>query len=232
VARSSWSDRLSLFSTIAVAACAIVLVGFRLSDRMNASRRLDAQLYDEEPAWREYLSGGHRLGSESALVTIVEFADFQCPVCRSAAPLLDSIVAESEGQVSVLFRHFPLGFHAGAFGAAVAFVCADSVGAGERLAQSLWNASDGLGPSTDFAAMAQKAGILDTTAFMSCMTSDWARRRVLADSSAGARLRVGGTPTFLVGATRVNGLPPDRSAFRRIVGTELARVRKATAGTR
>lgn len=47
-------------------------------------------------------------GPESALVTIVEFSDFQCPACRGAQSLVSSVVDQYPEQVRLVFRNFPL----------------------------------------------------------------------------------------------------------------------------
>ncbi|HZM45347.1 MAG TPA: thioredoxin domain-containing protein [Burkholderiales bacterium] len=50
----------------------------------------------------------HVLGAARAPVTIVEYGDFECPNCKQAAPALKHLVASFEGQVRLVFRHFPL----------------------------------------------------------------------------------------------------------------------------
>lgn len=48
-------------------------------------------------------------GSLDAEVVIVEFADFQCPHCRTAAASLDEVAEEFGDDVAVVFKNFPLG---------------------------------------------------------------------------------------------------------------------------
>jgi protein-disulfide isomerase len=60
----------------------------------------------------------HVLGSLSAPVVIVEYADFQCPTCQMVSPLLHQLVEEGEGKVAVVFRYFPLPQHEHAIPAA------------------------------------------------------------------------------------------------------------------
>jgi protein-disulfide isomerase len=50
----------------------------------------------------------HALGTAHARLTIVEYGDFECPNCKQAAPALKHLVASFEGQVRLIFRHFPL----------------------------------------------------------------------------------------------------------------------------
>ncbi len=47
-------------------------------------------------------------GSKSAKVTLIEYADFQCPACRSYTPILSQLEKKYENNLRVIFRHFPL----------------------------------------------------------------------------------------------------------------------------
>jgi thiol-disulfide isomerase/thioredoxin len=48
------------------------------------------------------------MGNPEAKITLTEFAEFKCPYCRTLSPLLKKLVEESNGQVRVFFKHFPL----------------------------------------------------------------------------------------------------------------------------
>jgi protein-disulfide isomerase len=50
----------------------------------------------------------HRLGPEHAPVTVVEYADFECPICKQAAPALKLLLRHFPEEVRIVFRHFPL----------------------------------------------------------------------------------------------------------------------------
>ncbi len=47
-------------------------------------------------------------GSENPLVTIVEFSDFNCPLCKNSAQKIRSIVEEYKNEVKLIFRDFPV----------------------------------------------------------------------------------------------------------------------------
>ena len=57
-------------------------------------------------------------GKPTALVTIVEFADFQCPFCARAAPTLEQLATKYGDQIRFVFKHNPLPFHVNAAPAA------------------------------------------------------------------------------------------------------------------
>ncbi len=64
-------------------------------------------------------------GSADAPVTIIEFADFQCPFCNRIEPALNEVLAKYQGKVKLSYRDFPLSqIHPSANIAAVASRCA------------------------------------------------------------------------------------------------------------
>ena len=72
----------------------------------------------------------HVLGNPDAPVTVIEYGDFECPYCAAAAPVLRRLVEESDGQVRLVFRHFPLADnHPHALTAALAAEAAGAQGA-------------------------------------------------------------------------------------------------------
>lgn len=66
---------------------------------------------EDKTAWR--VPVGHRpsLGPEYALVTIIEFTDYQCPFCKSAEDTLKEVRAKYGSKVRVVVRSTPLAFH-------------------------------------------------------------------------------------------------------------------------
>lgn len=66
----------------------------------------------------------HVVGNADAKVTIIEYADFECPFCKGFQPTLKRIVQESNGNVRWIYRNFPLiNLHQHAFEKAVAAEC-------------------------------------------------------------------------------------------------------------
>lgn len=48
-------------------------------------------------------------GAEDARITIVEYADFQCPYCATTSSVLGELVERYPEDVQLVYRHFPLG---------------------------------------------------------------------------------------------------------------------------
>src|SRR6202165_3630414 len=71
----------------------------------------------------------HLTGAEHAAVTVVEYADFECPNCKQAQSAVKLLLERFDGRVQVAFRNFPLeDVHPHALAAAEAAECAGGQG--------------------------------------------------------------------------------------------------------
>ena len=149
---------------------------------------------------------GIHVGDENAPITILEFADFQCPGCMAFAgtvkPQVDVAFVES-GAVKFVFYDFPLtSIHPHAFLAARAGRCADEQGAFWEYHdeifrnQSAWSFS-AAPPSGAFEDYAAQVG-LDQGDFRSCLRGDRYADVVTANMQLGQGLGVTGTPSVLI----------------------------------
>ena len=149
---------------------------------------------------------GIHVGDENAPITILEFADFQCPGCMAFAgtvkPQVDVAFIES-GAAKFVFYDFPLtSIHPHAFLAARAGRCADEQGMFWEYHdevfrnQSAWSfsAAPPTGALEDYAAQIG----LDQGDFRSCLRSDRYADVVSANMQLGQGLGVTGTPTVLI----------------------------------
>ena len=50
----------------------------------------------------------HVLGDADAMLTLLEYGDYECPACIQAEPLVQHLVATHPGRLCLVFRHFPL----------------------------------------------------------------------------------------------------------------------------
>ena len=163
---------------------------------------------------------GPTRGPADAKVTIIEFSDYQCPFCRRAEPTVEQMLADYEGRVRFVFRHFPLDrIHPQARGASEAAACAAEQ-------DKFWEYHAQLfadGAQLDRAgldAMATKTG-LDLAAFKSCVDERKTQALVEADLKAGEAAGVSGTPAFFINGIPLRGaLPIDD--FKKVIDEELA----------
>jgi protein-disulfide isomerase len=175
-------------------------------------------------------SPAHYKGGAAALVTIEEFADFQCPTCAVLHPTVQQIHAAYGDRVKIIFRNFPLQqIHPKAYDAAVAAEAAGLQGKFWEMQnelfrnQQLWaNASDHRKLFEDYA---QKIG-LDANKFRDDVAGMAAKARVDADMARARAINVGSTPSFYV-----NGrlLTPDEMEFGKFRAVIDAEMQKAMA---
>lgn len=152
------------------------------------------------------------LGPANAPVTLVEFSDFECPVCRALHDALRGLLP-SYPQLRVVFKDFPLEqIHPWARTAALAGRCAyqQNPAAFWKMydfiydGQDLISAENAWGKMTDFASQSG----LNTDAFKACMASPEAGAAVDASRANGVLLEVGSTPTMFVNGRRIVGADP------------------------
>jgi protein-disulfide isomerase len=161
---------------------------------------------------------GPSKGPESAPITIVEFSDFQCPFCSRANAAVDEVVKTYGDKVRVVFRHFPLSFHAEAPKAAEASACAADQKKFWEYHDKLF-ANQGALKVDDLKKHAADLG-LDTARFNECLDSGKNAELVKKDMSAGEKVGVTGTPAFFINGIALSGAVPAED-FKAIIDSEL-----------
>lgn len=193
-------------ATAGVTMLAVVVGGARLRQEFSANENRGPSGPRAIGEWKDYSRDGHRIGSVDAPVTIVEFADFQCPYCRAAWIDLQAIMDEFAGDVALIFRHFPLPSHLHAMSAARASECASAAGRFREFHDRLFQEADSIGqkPWTRYAS---DAGIMDSMRFSQCVRDTGAVEAIGRDRRLAAKLGVEGTPTFLINNMMLSGYP-------------------------
>jgi protein-disulfide isomerase len=180
----------------------------------------------ELPPHREAVSvSGPARGRADAPVTIVEFADFQCPYCKQSTSILKALQAKYGDQLRLVFRHLPLvDIHPNALVAARAAVCADQQGKFWPMHDAMFGNQDALDP----APLSKTAGRLglDTRQFATCLEDDATTRLVNADANAAFELDLSSTPSFLVNGRLLVGSAPETD-FDALIKDELQRASRA-----
>lgn len=160
-------------------------------------------------------------GDDDAPVTIIEWSDYECPFCgRFYKETLPSIEKEyiKTGKVKLVYRDFPLSFHANAQKAAEAAECA-----GEQ--DKYWEMHDLLfgsgvqGGVAGFKQYAQQLG-LNTGKFNQCLDSGAMAPEIRKDFADGSAVGIQGTPGFLVNGKLISGAQPF-SVFQQVIDAEL-----------
>ena len=194
----------------------------RARDEYADSLREKAQIsiFLQAPAVEVRYDASRVRGNPSAPVTIVEFADFQCPFCRKAEPTLQALLKKYDGRVKLAYRDFPLSqIHDHAELAAEASHCALSQG-------KFWEMHDAMfadGAKLDEAGLVRSAtGLgIDQNSFESCMTSGKYKTVVQQDIEAGSQAGVEATPAFFINGESLSGARPEAD-FAEIIDRQLA----------
>src|SRR5690242_1001828 len=172
------------------------------------------------------------LGDPKSPVTIVEYSDFECPVCRNLHDALREILPNYAGKVRVVFKDFPIEqLHPWARTAAIAGRCAfqqDSK-AFWKLYDLIYDNQEIISAANAWTKMMDYAGQsgLDADAFKVCMASPEAGAAVNASRANGQLLDVNSTPTVFVNGRRMVGA--DAHLLEQYINYELAQQKSGTA---
>ena len=181
---------------------------------------------------KAHLSDRPELGPADAPVTVVEFADFECPHCALAYSALEMLVRNThKGQLRLIYKSFPLNGHPWAQRAAVAAECGrlQNPDAFWDFAREFYanQGSITLKNLDDRSKQVVSRFGLDAKVFDACMASPAAAQRVLEDQSDGRALKVSSTPTIFVNGIALVG--PDDNVIEYVITEELKESKKRTA---
>ncbi len=135
-------------------------------------------------------------GPDGAAVTIVEFADFQCPYCAVVYPRLEKAVDEFKGKVRVVYKFFPLPSHPHGEDAARAAAAAHLQGKFWPMHHKLFDNQKTLEVS-DIERYAKEVG-LDLPKFRADLRGKAVSERIDRDKKLAADLQLAGTPTIYI----------------------------------
>jgi protein-disulfide isomerase len=165
----------------------------------------------------------HVQGDDSALVTLIEYGDFECPSCGKAYPVLKRVRERLGDRLRFVFRNFPLENHPHAAHAAEAAEAVATLGGNE----AFWTMHDLLFENQkaleddNLAGYAEQAGV-DGGAVRMDLAEARYQRYVRDSFMKGVRSGVNGTPTLFIDRIRYDG-PRDEDtlvAALELVGTQ------------
>lgn len=156
-------------------------------------------------------------GKGTTGVTLIEYGDFQCPVCGSYYPIVKQVVEKYGDKITFQFRNFPLSeIHQNAVLAARAALAADKQGKFWEYHdmlyenQTAWSSSKTA--SSIFEDYAQQLG-LNVDQFKTDMASSEVNAQIQADRAEAQRLGFTGTPTFVLDGQKLDPSPTTVSDF-------------------
>jgi protein-disulfide isomerase len=142
-------------------------------------------------------SADHTVGPHDAAITLVEYGDFECPICKQAAGAVKLVLARFEPDIRFVFRHFPLEqAHPHALRAAQAAECAGGQGKFWQMHDLLFEHQRRLEPVQlwEYAQMLE----LDMARFTAEMNDETYLQRVREHQRSGEQSCVRATPGFFI----------------------------------
>jgi len=139
----------------------------------------------------------HTIGPREALVTVVEYGDFECPHCKQAAPAVKLLLERFSGRIRFVYRHFPLEeVHPHALQAAEAAEAAGGQGKFWQMHDLLFENQLHL-KANNLRSYAERLE-LDMERYASEMNDHVYVQRVREHQQGGSQSGVRSTPTFFI----------------------------------
>lgn len=180
----------------ALAVIVILVIAFFVFRYMNKVT------YEDSPQPKPILGTGN--------IKILEYADLQCPACKSMHPILKKIMDEYDGDVTFEFKHFPLTtIHLNSMAAAEASECANDQNkffefvdmAYERQEEFENGISSGKAKDV-FKSIAIDLGL--DKSFNDCIDSGIKSSYVKLESSEANDLKLSGTPSIFINGQKID----------------------------
>ena len=163
-------------------------------------------------------------GASTGVATLIEYSDFQCPACASYYPLVERIVSDYSDSVRFVYRHFPLGQHAQARGAASAAEAAGRQGKFWEMYRLLFEGqSEWAGNPTaekTFESYASQLN-LNMEKYRADVTLSEVQDIIQTQYEGGIKANVNATPTFFLNGRKLQN-PAGYEAFKQLIDAALA----------
>ncbi|NJK88283.1 MAG: DsbA family protein [Myxococcales bacterium] len=212
-------------------------VGYAVRDgRDGGSGPAPTAKVDEKPAapsdaaaenvYKVPVGDAYVQGPDDALVTIVEFSDFQCPYCSRVGPTLEQISKDYGKDVRIAFKHNPLPFHREAPLASEYALAAGEQGKFWEMHDKLFENQKAL-KKEDLDKYATELG-LDLAKIEAYVASGKGKEIIRKDQELARQIGANGTPTFFVNGVQLAGAQPLPN-FKRVIDTQLSAAKAMVA---
>lgn len=217
------NDRLERASSVAITVAALAIAG-ATAHREFATPRYSSAGFDGPPtwvnSWQQIANSGHRFGAPNGPITVIEFADLECPGCRGFNQALQQAERRYPGKITRAFVHYPLRMHRFARPAARVVECAATQGRFVAMHDLLYAKQDSLGLKS-WSSYAREAGVPDSVRFARCASDTSSVPLIETDVRLGDELGVHATPTVIVNGWRY-ATPPDSAKLSQAIDALLA----------
>ncbi len=200
---------------------------------------------DDKTVWKVPVGSSAQKGKSDALVTIVEFSDFQCPFCGRVEPTLAQVLKTYGDKVRIAWKHNPLPFHPRAEPASELAIearaekgdkgfwaahdllfkkeCQGKPDAADKAAcdagQGKWIDNQVKLADEDLLEYAKTLG-LDVAKVKVAISDHKYQSEITADQDLGENIQANGTPHFFVNGRRLVGAQPFEK-FKAVIDEEM-----------
>jgi protein-disulfide isomerase len=176
---------------------------------------------DDKTVWKVPVGASPARGPAKALVTVVEFSDYQCPFCKRAEETVKKVLEAYGDKVRLVWKDQPLPFHPRAKPAAALALEARA----QKGDKGFWDAHDKIfesAPALEDADLERIAGDLglDRAKVKDALAKDKFKAPIEADQALADDLGASGTPQFYVNGRRLEGAQPFEK-FRALIDEEV-----------
>lgn len=174
-----------------------------------------------------YYTEGATKGVLNAKVTIIEYSDYQCPVCgyfaKTYEPLLDEYI--EAGKVRFIYKDFAFLGQESHWAAEAAKCAAEQDRFWEYHDKLFWSQrgeNEGAFSKANLKKFARELG-LNAQAFDECLDSGRYAEAVDQETKEGRARGVNGTPTFFINGRELRGMPRSFAELRNMIEEELSK---------
>ena len=158
----------------------------------------------------QVVADDHVYGNKDSKVVLIEYADFQCPGCGAAFPIVKEIKEKYKDQIAYVYRYMPLvSIHPNAIAAAAGAEAAGLQGKFWEMHdllyanQTSWSSASSSTRNSFYEQFAEQLG-LNMTTYKSDVASSKVLDRISRDQSAAKKAGLQpSTPTFVLNGTKV-----------------------------
>jgi protein-disulfide isomerase len=200
-----------------------------------ARKQADDEKEDDLTVFKIPIGKAPALGPPSALVTIVEFADFQCPFSLRVQETLRALRAKYGDKLRLVWRNEPLPFHKAAEGAAEAAMevrAEKGDAAFWTMYDKLWASQKELllndGPNVDVMVDLARAAGANGLRVRAAITGQTHKAAIEADLDLADDYQASGTPHFFINGRRIVGAQPQEK-FEKVIDEEIAKAQALLA---
>lgn len=195
-----------------------------LDKELEIAEKYLAQGYEEEALYRAIIAGEDSAqlkvaapavlgdidttgddfrGAADAVVTMIQFSEYQCPFAARVEPTMLELLEAYPGKLKIVFKHFPLEFHREAKLAAQAALAAGAQGKFWEMHALLFENQKAL--KAEYLGEYAKRLELDVESFEAALKNGQYSQRVEADIKTGQDIGVTGTPSFVINGKLIVG---------------------------